>query len=134
MHTRHSETKQALLDIMELINVLKTAFGSRRTILDCYTDLKILQQRRRENICFIDRTSTLHQDIIEAKIHERRCLTNTIISEINSKVSIAFCLGLPCTIQLILKYNNYSLLSELFKETIKATRNYKEKMHRNNKR
>jgi len=105
--------------ITELIDILKTAFGSRRTLLDCYANLKHLQQDQGEDILhYIDRTMTLHQEIIEAETHEKGCITDTISSEINSKVSIAFCLGLPCMIQLILRHSNYSLPSELFIEVI----------------
>jgi len=118
--------------ITKLIDILKIAYGSRRTISDCYADLKYLQQDQKEDILhYIDRTRVLHQNIIEAETYEKGCITDAIISEINSKISIAFCLGLP--IQLMLRHSDHSLPSELFIEAMK-TRDYEERMHRSNKR
>jgi len=73
-----SALREETITRTELI-ILKIAFGSRRTLSDCYRDLKHLQQNQKEDIlCYTDRTRILYQDIIEAETHEKEHITDII--------------------------------------------------------
>jgi len=121
--------KDGITTITGLIDALKSTFGNRQILSDCYVDIKNLEQMQGENILrYTERTETLHQDIIEAEVHERGSITDTITSEMTNQVSIAFHKGLPYEIQMSLQYTNCFLLSELFIEAIKVIREHERRM------
>jgi len=126
--------KYGITTVAELIDVLKSRFGNRQMLLDCYQDLKDLGQEQGEDILrYVKRTETLLQDIIEAEIHEKGSITDIITSEITNKISIAFRKGLLYEIQTTLQYISCLLLSNLLTETIKVTREHERKMQEKDK-